>query len=222
MFRHDDPSACIGAGLVRRAGPDGLQTIASRASSSRSRVCGRRLHRAVEIERPQRTGLRNPAVPYDDANVAGGERAAAMADHDRSTEPRVAAQKRHDGTLGRTVDRACRLVQDQEVGPAQERAGEPDPLALTPRQPRGPARAEGFMVPRGQGGHERVRVRDAGGLPDHVFGRVFQAVSDVLVDRTVDQLDVLTRDSDVRAERDGVYLIERRITDENSAAGRPD
>ncbi len=76
-----------------------------------------------------------------------------------------------DEDLGARVDRAGRLVQDEDRGPGEEGAGDGDELLLT-RADVGPLVVDDGLVPVGQAVHEPVDVRRARRLEDLLLRRV--------------------------------------------------
>ena len=102
-------------------------------------------------------------------------------------EPRHRALDEH---LGARVDRARRLVEDEDRRVGQERAGDGQQLLLAGREVRRVV-VDDRVVAVGQRPHEVVDVRGLGGRDDLVLGRALAAVGDVLADGAVEQPRVL-------------------------------
>src|SRR3954471_24740700 len=65
-----------------------------------------------------------------EAHVATLERAQSVRNHERGPAAHQSLQRGHDGGLGLKVDRARRLVEDEDWRVLQEGAGQGDPLSL--------------------------------------------------------------------------------------------
>ena len=104
-----------------------------------------------------------------------------------------------DEDLGPRVDRAGRLVEDQDPAVGQERPGDRQQLLLALRHVRRVV-VEDRVVAVGQGPHEVVDVGRLGGLDDLLLGHVLAAVGDVLADRAVEQPRVLEDHPERRAQ----------------------
>ena len=79
--------------------------------------------------------LDDDAVLEDDDQVGVADRREAVGDHERGAAVRGAAERVLDPPLGADVDRARRLVEDQDARVGEQRAGEGDELALAEREP---------------------------------------------------------------------------------------
>ena len=75
------------------------------------------------------------AVLEDDDQIGIADRRQPVGDDERGAAVQEPPQRTLDLALGADVDRARRLVEDQDARIGEERAGERDQLALAERQP---------------------------------------------------------------------------------------
>ena len=78
--------------------------------------------------------LDDPAVLEHDDQVGVADRREAVGDDERGAAVQQAAQRALDLALGADVDRARRLVEDQDARVGEQRARERDELALPERE----------------------------------------------------------------------------------------
>ena len=121
--------------------------------------------------------------------------------------------------LGRRVDHAARLVEQQQARPGQQRAGDRDRLALAAREPlaafanlRGDA--AGQLRARSRRGRRRASPRAA------PCRRLHAAELDVLAQRAVEQRHVLRHVADLAAQAQRFDLRVHQFVDEHAAGGR--
>ena len=96
----------------------------------------------------------------------------------------------HDRTLGDRVERRRGLVEDQEGRILEDCPGDGDPLFFAPREFE-PTFANHRVVPVGRTADEIVESGEDRRLFDIGFGGFQSAVGDVVVERVVEQRDVL-------------------------------
>jgi len=149
----------------------------------------------------------------EDHHVVGVEDGVETVRHDHH---RALPAHRLDGALdqvlGHAVERVRGLVQDQQLGAANEGTRERDTLALSPRQAY-PAVADDRVVAARELRDELVRVRLArGGLDLRIAGTA-APVRDVLPDRGVEEEGVLTDEADAAAPRGPVGAGQRDSVD---------
>ena len=106
-----------------------------------------------------------------------------MGDHQGGPLVHQPVERLLDGQLALGVERAGRLVEQQDGRVAEQRAGDGDALALAARQPHA-ARAEMGGEALRQRLDEGERRGRLGGRPHLVVGRVGPAVADVVGDRS--------------------------------------
>ena len=104
-----------------------------------------------------------------------------------------------DEPLRFVVERAGRLVEEQDRRVLEDRPGDRDALALAARQPRA-AVADDRVVAVGQRADEVVGVGRPGRGDDLGLGRVEPAVQDVLADRAAEQRRLLGDQADLAAQ----------------------
>ena len=124
-----------------------------------------------------------------------------------------AGQRFLHGQLAFRVERAGRLVEQQDRRIAQQRAGERDALALTAGE-RHAALAEPGGVALRHGPDEAVGLGRLGGAHDIGVAGVGAPVADVLGDRVVEQGNVLRHQGDARSERLRVDVADGRPSTE--------
>src|SRR3989441_10790241 len=139
-------------------------------------------------------GLHSPAV-HDDDLVRAHDRREAMGDDDgRRTLDHAVDRPLHEA-LRLAVERARGLVQDQDRGVRDDRAGDRHALALAARKANPPI-ADHRVVSAGQRHDEVVRVRDLRGVENVRLRDLVPAVCDVLADRRVEQERLLRNDAE--------------------------
>jgi hypothetical protein len=121
-------------------------------------------------------------------------------DQDRGAPGHGPAEQAEKATGSGGVEPGGRLVQDQDGGVAQDRAGDGDPLPLAAGQ-QPPALADRCLVAAGQGGDELVRIGGLGGGADLRIGRAARPVADVVPDRSGEEQVLLLEQGDVVPER---------------------
>ncbi len=99
--------------------------------------------------------LDDEAVLEDDDQIGVADRREAVGDHERGAPVQQAAERALDLLLGTDVDRARRLVEDQDARVGEQCACERDELALAEREPEA-ALAELGVVPVLELGDELV------------------------------------------------------------------
>ncbi len=157
----------------------------------------------------------DPAVLHHEDHVGAADRRQPVGDHE--TRP-IRPQRVHgflDEHLGAGVDRAGRLVEDQDRRIAEERPGDRHQLLLAGRDVAALV-VDDRVVPVGEGAHESIHVRDPGGLVDLLVGGIRIAVPQVVADRAAEQPGVLQHHADVGAE-----LVAREAGDVTPVEGDP-
>jgi hypothetical protein len=144
------------------------------------------------------------AVQHQDA-VAADDARQAMGQHQRRAPLHQQVERLLDGGLVLGVDRRQGLVQHQDRGVAQQRAGDGDALALAARQLHALLADDGGIALR-QPGDEAVDVGGPRGRLDVGLAGVRPAHADVVLDRAVEEEGVLADDRDHRAD-----LVEREL-----------
>ena len=104
-----------------------------------------------------------------------------------------------DDRLVLGIDRGERLVEDQDGGVAEQRAGDGDALALATGQPDA-ALAHHRLIALRQARDELVGVGAAGGRAQIVQRRPGLAEAEVVLDGAVEEVRVLLHDGDLRAK----------------------
>src|SRR5206468_12858791 len=112
----------------------------------------------------------------------------------------------HDQRLARTIDRARRLVQQEDRGVPQECASQRDALSLAAGQ-RHAALADIRPIPVGETADEVVGVGSLRGGHDFGLAGLWSAIRDVLGDRA--------------REEDGVLDLDRKLLSQYGAGKTP-
>src|SRR5699024_11585750 len=100
------------------------------------------------------------------------------------------AKRRLHRALRRVVERARRLVEHEEPRVAQDRAGEGDPLFLPAGEPV-PAGPDNGVVTVWEGRDIIVDMRGPGGLDEFTVSRLGAGVTQILRDRSMQQVRIL-------------------------------
>ena len=137
-----------------------------------------------------------------------------MGDDDQRPVATESRDRLVDAFLGGAVQRARRLVEDQDLRIAQQRARDRDPLSLTSRELHS-AVAEHRVVAVRELGDEVVGSCAPGGLDDAALVRVVDAKGDVEAHRVVEDEHILAGDPEATPERRRVELFERNPVDEH-------
>ncbi|GIX60835.1 multidrug ABC transporter ATP-binding protein, putative [Babesia caballi] len=152
----------------------------------------------------------------------GGE---PVRDDDRGPVGAQLSEGAEDLVLGHGVQRARGLVEHEDLGFLQEAPRDPDSLLLAPTQLHAPFADDGVVAVR-QVENRVVHARQFRGFDDLFLGRVRIAVPDVVLNRLVEQNDVLRHDADGAAESDVLdiltiyqYLASRRIIESEEQLG---
>ena len=145
-------------------------------------------------------------VEHEDV-VAARRQRQPVRDADRRPPPRQLVERLEDLRLRPRVERARRLVQDENGGIPQQRARDRKALALAA------AHAHAALAQHGvRPGRERLdpalQPRRPGGLEDFGVGRPFAGQRDVLAQRRVEQEGVLEDEPDLAAERGDLQLAQ--------------
>ena len=115
--------------------------------------------------------LRQPAgFEHVDA-IARSRLFQAVRDADRCVTAAQRFERGIDGALGRRVERARGLVEQQDVGPAQQRTRDGNALALTAGQTR-TAGAQSRVVALGQGLDEGIGLGQPRSFLDFLIARI--------------------------------------------------
>ena len=154
-----------------------------------------------------------PVLEVEDP-IGEPDRREAIRHHDeRGAE--LAPERAEDLRLDRGVDRRCRVVQDQEPRPADERPRQRHALPLTAGQ-RVASLAHHRVVPVGQPADERVRLRQARRMLD-LFRSGAGVERDVVPHRRGEQEALLEHDRRRVAERRRVRVAEVDAADQHLA-----
>ncbi len=181
----------LGAGVVR---PPREQHPVRRAAS------GQLVVRAV---------VHDPAAVQHDDPVGQVQGRAPVSHEQQGAARQAGAQGRMDRGLGRRVDRAGRVVQDQHAWIGQQGPGQRDPLPL-PTGEGQPPLTDHRVVATVQRRDEAVGLGRPGGGLDLFVGRVRPAVRDVGPDSGGEQEALLEHHSDLapqRGQRDGPEVM---------------
>ena len=104
-----------------------------------------------------------------------------------------------DRVFGDRVERARRLVEDQDLRILQNHARDREPLLLPAGELQAAVAHDGFIT-LGLVGNEVRKVRDIAGRVELLLGRVLLGIEQVVPDRAVEEIAVLGHDADLRAE----------------------
>ena len=143
--------------------------------------------------------LGDPAAVEHDDLVGIDDGRQAMGDHQGGAAAAHLFQRALDLLLGAGVERAGRLVEQQDLRVLQDGARDRHPLLLAARQLQA-AFADRRLVAQRQRHDEIVDARQPGGLLDFLAGASGPAVADVVEDRVVEQHGVLRHHADRRAQ----------------------
>jgi len=174
--------------------------LSPRCPPSGARRGGDRGHPARSARRGGRPSAMRPIVNDDECGrrCARWPRRCAIDEHGAAAHEVGQRLLHHELALG--VEIGGRIVEDEDGGVLQERAGDGQPLALPARQPH-PALAHQRVVALGTGEDELLGVRVARGARHVGERRVGPPVGDVVVDRVAEQERVLRDERDLRAQR---------------------
>ena len=161
--------------------------------------------------------LHDRAVGNDGDLVGVRDGGKAVRHHQRGASPAELVQRSADLLLCHGVQRAGRLVQNQDGRILQENPGDRKTLLLSARKTDAPLADDG-IVAVGKRLHILMDVRPAGGFDDLLMGRVEAAVANVVLDRGVEQIDILLDDTDVPAEGAQRKAVNLLAVKENLAA----
>ena len=134
--------------------------------------------------------------------------ASATTGYERGAEPGV----------GREVERGERVVEQVDVGPLHQRAGDGETLAL-PARDVGAALRDRRVEPAGHRGDEVARLRDLECLPQLVVGGVGAAEPEVARDRAREQVRPLRHEPDVAPEQLRVDVADVDAVHQHRASG---
>jgi hypothetical protein len=143
--------------------------------------------------------LDDPAAVEDDEPVHAGDRAQPVRHHERGPALHEPPQRLLDEDLALGVQRAGRLVEQQDRRVAQDRPGEGDPLALSAGQLHAALADHGVEAVRQRVGELRD-VRRLGRAADLGVGGVRPGERDVLPQRAVEHRRVLRHVRDQAAQ----------------------
>ena len=118
-----------------------------------------------------------------------------MRDHDRGRAADDAVDRLLDEPLRLAVERAGRLVEDQDRGVADDCARDRDPLSLAAREP-DTAVADHGVIAIGELRDELVGVGDLGGTDNLGVREPVAPIRDVVPDRRVEQERLLGDDAE--------------------------
>ena len=104
-----------------------------------------------------------------------------------------------DRVFGDRVERARRLVEDQDLRILQDHARDRKPLLLSAGELE-TAVADHRVIAVRLGGDKVREVRDIAGRVDLLLGRVLLGIEQVVPDRAVEEIAVLGHDADLRAQ----------------------
>ena len=129
----------------------------------------------------------------DDVRADHGGEPVCDEDHRVLARPDEAVERRLDSRLVLGIERGRRLVEQQQLRPAQQAARDGEPLLLTAREPLS-AVADAREVAILEAADEPVGLRRPARSGHLLVRRARRrAVSDVLVDRRVEELRLLRR-----------------------------
>ena len=158
------------------------------------------------------------AVHHQRHPVGDGERRQAMGDHDHGAAARVGLELAQQLFLGGGVERAGRLVEDQDARVADQRAGDAEKLALAHRQPLAALAQHGVVALR-QALDEIVRADELGHGDDAAGILVDHAHGDVLAHRAGEELHVLRHAADLGAQLRRRDVGDVGAVDQHAAGG---
>ena len=145
-------------------------------------------------------------VEHED--VIAGHHAGEPVGHDqRRAAGHQAVERLLNGGLVLSVDAGERLVEDQDWGIAQQRAGDRDALALAAGEAVA-ALADRRLVALGQVADELVGVGGLRGGDDLLVGGVGPAEAQVVQDGAVEEVGVLHHDGHLLADVDEAERVE--------------
>ena len=140
-------------------------------------------------------GLRDPPAVEDEDPVRPDDARQAVGEDEGGAARHQAFERLLDDRLVLRIHRAQRLVEHQDGGVAEDRAGDRDPLALPAGEPH-PAFADHRPVAVRQPLDELVGVRGPRRRGELLAGRVGPAEAKVVLDRAVEEDRVLVDDRD--------------------------
>ncbi len=146
----------------------------------------------------------------------GGE---AMGDDEHGAALRDALHVLLDDPLALIVERAGRLVEDEDARIGHQRAGDGEALALAAREAAAALADHGVVAIR-QFEDEFMRARELGRGNDRLDGHGGIGQGDVVADRTVEEHALLQHDADLTAQPGRVDDAEVEAVDEHAAALR--
>ena len=170
--------------------------------ASRLSCCRRHISRIMPVQRHQlgmAAALHHlAAVQYDD--LVGVDDGGEPVRDDQGGH--VAADLEETGLdllFGVAIERRGGLVEEEDTGPFEERAGDGDALFLAARELQ-PSLADHSLIAFRQARDEVVDLRHAGRFLDLLAAGLRPAVADVIEDRVVEQDGVLRDDADGRTQ----------------------
>src|SRR5690606_15414796 len=146
-----------------------------------------------------RAALDDPAVLHDEDRVRVTDRREAVGDHERGAALAQRGHRMLDEHLGARVDRARRLVEDEDRGVGEEGSRDRQQLLL-PRRDVRVVVVEHRVVALGQGPYEAVDIGRLGSRDDLRTACVVDPVGDVLGDRPAHEPRVLQDHAHLRAQ----------------------
>ena len=158
-----------------------------------------------------------PAVHHDDA-VGVHDRAHALGDDDHGRLGGLALERGAQPRVGLEVERREAVVEDVDLGPLHERAGDGESLALAAGDVRAALR-DRRLETLGHLGDELLALRDFERVPELVVGRVLLAVAQVARDGAAEQERLLRDEADLAPEVVAVHVADVDAVDEHRAAG---
>ena len=160
-----------------------------------------------------------PAVEGDD-RVHRGDGRQAVGDDQRGASHHQFLQTRLDCLLGAGVEGRGRLVEDEDGGVLQHRAGDGDALLLPAGQPEATL-ADDRVVAVAEPADEDVGVGASGDVEDLLLGGVGASVGDVLADGAGEQRRLLEDHADHAAQLRGGEVLAVMTVDTQGTGGRP-
>src|SRR6185369_7110496 len=142
-----------------------------------------------------------------------------MADDQQCSKIAMLSRQLHDLQVRESIDRADRLVEDQQVRIEQQGTGDADALPLAAGQIE-TLRTDERVITLRERGDEAVCAGGAGDCFDLGGGRFWPTISDILGDSPAYKLAVLTRDGNASAPAVGIELSNRISSDADVAGLR--
>src|SRR5690606_2376398 len=178
-----------------------------------------RVERALLEELRMCADRGDAATFHDDDPVGLADGREAVRDDDRRAVLHQPLERLLHGALAFRIERARRLVEQQDRRVLEERAGDRDALALAAREPHA-ALAEERVVALGQRANELVGGRRARGRLDLLVARARTSVANVLAHGRAEEHGVLRHEPDATSYVGRIDLHDVDAVDQDAPRAR--